>query len=381
MTKILYPTAFSLWEDEERAAIARVHASGRYTMAGEVEAFEAEAAAYHGRKHGIMVNSGSSANLIATAAAHLRANGDWNEPARSYAFVPAVAWSTTYAPLAQLGYNLVPFDVDDTWNALPPDYTGTVSRPLPAVIVLCSILGNPAHFDRWAAYPDLSYAILIEDNCESLGAAMAGGRKTGTFGLASTLSFFYSHQVSAIEGGMVLTDDDAFAQTCRLLRNHGNAGWGRDDPEELYDFTAFGYNVRPLELHAAIGRAQLAKLDRFVDVRRENELVFWQKVERYDLPLTAPTVNGLISPFGIAFRVPSREVRKRLFAALRAEGVDARPPTGGSFTRHAYGAPWREDHPTPNADLIHDTGMFLGNAPFPIPDLIDRAVGVIRRTL
>lgn len=372
----LYPTAFSCWGDEERAAIACVLASGRLTQGAQVEAFEAEFAAYHGRKHGVMVNSGSSANLVAVAAMHhLR----MIKPGQT-AIVPAIAWSTTYAPLVQYGLDLRIVDVDESWNANPQKLRDINDVSL---IVACSVLGNPADLPTWESAAGVLDIPLLEDNCESLGAVALDGRRCGTFGLASTFSFFYSHQISAIEGGMILTDEWNFAESCRLLRAHG---WTRDlhgIPLSLkfaleYDFHGYGYNVRGLELHAAIAREQLRKLPRFTAMRQANAAVF--RALTVDLPIAHPYENGTANPFGLAFMLHEPARRDALAAALRAASIDCRMPTGGSFTRHPYGQRWAQQT-TPEADAIHDGGLFLGNGPLDLAEQIYRAVAVMREVL
>lgn len=392
MREWFFPTAFSHWGDEERAAIDRVMTSGRFTQGEEVAAFEAEVAAFHGRAHGVMVNSGSSANLIAVSA--LRHLGLIK--AGDKAIVPALAWSTTYAPLVEHGIDLVLVDCDETWNADPYSMRDPGDVKL---VVACSILGIPADLPAWQNAAGVFGAPLIEDNCESLGASIISGlvtvgaqphgsfgRACGSFGLMSTSSFFYSHQISAIEGGMVLTDDDECDDVLRMLRAHG---WTRDQRmplvtpvrfEDEYDFQVFGYNVRGLELHAAVAREQLKKLPGFVKARRANAEMFDRLVMDDGLPVILPVPNGETSPFGLHFMVKDGETRNRAARALRAAGIDCRPPTGGSFTKHAYGKAWA-NQPTPRADLIHDTGMFLGNAPFDIGDKIARAVEIMRGIL
>lgn len=389
-TDWIFPTAFSSWRHgdggAESAAVDRVLRSNWLTMGPETEAFEQEIAEYHGRKHAIAVNSGSSANLIAVGALSV------NNYIRSVR-VPAIAWATTYAPFIQLcttpdedWLNFEIMDVADTWNAsLAEPYVPGISRyEWPDVEVICSILGNPIDFAAHEArkrHPNEDTRIL-EDNCEALGARTQDGRLTGTFGLLSTCSGFYSHQLSAIELGWILTDDDNLARLCRLLRNHGNAGWGAEDFERSYDFKVFGYNVRPVEMHCAIAREQLKKLDMMIDHRRRNLADFAQLVTDFHIPITPQRLtSALPSPFDLAFECESREARARLVHALRADGIDCRLPTGGSFVQHVYGKPWRGDNPTPRADQIHDCGIFLGNAPWPIPELIEKAVKVMRETL
>jgi CDP-6-deoxy-D-xylo-4-hexulose-3-dehydrase len=376
-----FPTAFSLWDDSERAAIERVIKSGQFTMAGEVAALEREFADFHGLRHGIMVNSGSSANLIAVASLFHKKHQPLRRHDDSWrglnAIVPALAWSTTYAPLVQHGLNLILADCDATWNAPIPSRAAM----LPRVAVICSILGNPCYGEEWEKLAIDDSIYLIEDNCESFGAIDAQGQLCGTRGILSTFSFFYSHQISAIEGGMILTDNDELAGLCRMLRSHG---WTRDikKPERFedeYDFQVMGYNVRPLEMHAAIAREQLKKTAQFQAARWANYVAFRNMTMR--LPITLPALRGAPNPFGLHFTVNGgQECRRRLVGALRAAGIDCRLPTGGSLGRHCYGFPWA-NQPTPNADLIHDTGLFCGNAPYSIEEKIHRLAEVIRETL
>lgn len=373
--KWLYPTAFSSWDEREQEAIQRVVASGRFTMGEEVEAFEAEFAAYHGMKYGTMVNSGSSANLIMIATLF---NLRGRPPLRRHevALVPALAWSTTYAPLVQYGLELEVVDCDASW-CYDPIQTDTKGCRLAVGV---SVLGVPADLKFLKNAIESNNGYFIEDNCESLGAKVLG-RKCGTMGLMNSFSFFYSHQISAIEGGMILTNDVECDRLCRILRAHG---WTRDvspptSLESEYNFTHFGYNVRPLEMHAAIARVQLRKLDDFVAARRANLELFARLTQSLPVQLQrgAPVEA---SPFGLAFTVASSEARSRLASALRERGIDCRLPTGGSFRKHPYGARWA-DQATPVADRIHETGLFLGNAPYGISPEIETAVEVMREVL
>lgn len=366
-----YPSGFKNWGSEEAAAIQRVIVSDWFTYGPETEAFEIEIAALHDRRYAIAVNSGSSANWVALAALYHRS------PIRQRwtAVVPSIAWATTWAPPIDRGMRLFVSDVDDTWNA-PARISPTVD-----VLITCPVLGNSAHIA--SAYDEACKArvLVLEDGCESLGAVSADGRRVGTFGDVSTLSFYMSHQIAGIEGGVVLTDDPELYRLCRQLRNHG---WTRDTDspvnfEDEYNFVLPGMNLRPAEINMAVCREQLRKLPAMVHERRLNADYFRELTA--DLPIVHPRIEGQPSPFGLAFTVQSLEDRRRLVAALRANSIDCRLPTGGSFTRHKYGAPWREANPTPNADRVHDYGLFLGCAPYPIHELIERAVKVMRETL
>jgi CDP-6-deoxy-D-xylo-4-hexulose-3-dehydrase len=358
MADYRYTTAFKSWGPEEPAAIARVIASDRFTMGAEVEAFEHEFAAYHGMAHCIMVNSGSSANLIAVAA--LKRGKELLA-----ASVPALAWATTYAPLVQHRFLLQLRDCGPDWNA--PSVPSRVAW----LTVECPILGNPIS--------NPSDATLV-DCCESIGARDSRLRLAGTTGLLNTFSFFWSHQLSAIEGGAIMTNDATLARLCRMFRDHGatRSVQKAERFEDEYRFELMGYNLRPLEMHAAIAREQLKKLDDMRAWRVQNFDAFVDEVN--GLPLILTRLNGTANPFGIHFMLETKEARSKVAAALRANGVDCRLPTGGSFTKHPYGFPWR-DQPTPNADAIHDRGIFLGNSGSDIRDLVRHSASVIRAAL
>lgn len=360
-----YPTAFTSWGDEEHRAIARVVASGRFTSGNEVSAFEAELAAYHGVRHAICVNSGSSANLIAVAALFHVETRPLKRGDR--VLVPGFAWATTWAPVIQMGLQIVLLDPSSDWNVrLEP---GPWPRPL---FVVTSMLGNPAQpVDTTMRNAP---AKMIEDRCEAIGSGRVWADMT-------TLSFFYSHQLSAIEGGAVITDDDELARLCRLLRNHGwtrEPGKATDDLNDEYRFELAGYNLRMTEMHAAVGREQLKKLDKAADARRANWRI-WEAAAKQHGIETPPIAPGA-NPFGLTMLLPSRPTRARIARALRSNGIDCRPCAGGSFRKQPFGAPWA-DQQTPMADVIHERGLMIGCAPFDIRDRIDAAARIIGENL
>ena len=379
MNEYFYPTAFSVWDTEEINAIERVLQSNKFTMGPEVAAFEEEFAAFHNMKYGIMVNSGSSANLVAVAALF---NLDTMPLRRSHrAVVPAIAWSTTYAPLVQYGMELVLADCDETWNA------SVIPKLDVQLVVGASILGNPGYMAEWAEHARQRRIYFIEDNCESLGATFDNIYKCpqqdmcGTLGLMNTFSFFYSHQISAIEGGMILTNDEECNVLCRMLRAHG---WSRDVQQpasfdDEYDFRVMGYNVRPLEMHAAIAREQLKKYPKHREQRLANVGLFRRMTE--GLPITHQQFRGNPDPFGLSFTLNNDYKRQILVDALRQNGIDCRLPTGGSFRLHRYCPKKTSCQKTPNADRIHRVGMFLGNGPLYLGNHIKRAVDVMQEVL
>lgn len=338
-----YPLVFQQHGLEERAAAHRVIDSGNLTMGEEVAAFEREFADYHGRKFAVMTNSGSSANLIATGA--LIQHGIFKRG--EYVAVPALAWSTTYAPLHLYGLKLHVMDID-------PGTLMAVGRPDEMVNVTVPILGNPVPFSPYS---------ILEDCCESLGSEW-GGEKSGSFGMVSTFSFFHSHQLSTGEGGMVLTDNEYIYNCLRMLRAHG---WDRDikGMSPLYRFEVPGFNVRPMEIAAAMGREQLKKLPCFIAERRKNWKIYQELfgndnrwiIQREYSPLAKS------SAFAFCFTLTNTD-RAVVFEALTAAGIEHRMITGGCFTEHpsAKFYDYKADR-LPHALNVHRNGFFVGNAP------------------
>lgn len=377
-----YELAADTWGREERAAIERVLASGRYTMGAEVAAFEEAFAAYHGRKYAVMTNSGSSANLLGVAALFYKRD----RPLRrgDEIIVPAISWATTYHPLQQYGLRLKIVDVElDTLNI----DTNQLERALGAktrAIVGVSILGNPAALDVMRAFADRHGLYFFEDNCESMDAEL-DGRKAGTFGDLSTFSLFFSHHVSTMEGGMVTTNDRELYELVKSMRAHG---WVRDLPAdsvlyrrsdddfgEAYRFILPGYNVRPLEMSGAVGRTQLAKLPAMTAARRKNWRLFQQRFTGDDrFVIQRENGRGSAFCFTIVLAPGRRLDRTRIFDALRHADIGFRMITGGCIARHDVIRHY--DYETvddlPNACLAHDRGFFVGNHPFDLALQIER---------
>ena len=380
---MFYDLAAPTWGPEEIAAAKAVIDGGYTTMGAEVKAFEAEFAAYMGAGHAVMVNSGSSANLVAVAALAYRRD----RPLRpgDEVIVPAISWATTYHPLQQYGLRLRFVDIAlDTLN-IDPALLEQALTPKTRAIVAVSILGNPAALDTIRAFADAHDLALLEDNCESLDAEL-GGRKCGTFGDLNTFSFFFSHHISTMEGGMIVTDDRELADLCRSMRAHG---WTRDlapdspiytrkshDHYEAYRFILPGYNVRPLEIEAAVGRVQLARLPGFTAARRRN-LALFQDLFAGDERFVIQRENGKSSAFCFTIILdPARKPdRNRVFEALTAADIGFRIITGGCFLRHDVIRHY--DYTvvgggTPNAETAHDFGFFVGNHPFDLAPQITR---------
>jgi CDP-6-deoxy-D-xylo-4-hexulose-3-dehydrase len=371
-TATSYPLATSSWAAGEYAALARVTSSGRFSMGAEVAAAEDEFADYLGVRHVVMVNSGSSANLLMVAALRYRAK-DPLLPGDEV-LVPAVSWPTTYYPLHQHGLRQVFVDVDlDTLNYDFTALEAAVSDRTRAVMAV-NLLGNPNDFARLSAFCDRHGLLLMEDNCESLGATF-DDRQAGTFGVMGTFSSFFSHHISSMEGGFICTDDEEMHHLLLSLRAHGwtrdlpqlNRVGGRkdDDPfKESFHFLLPGYNVRPIEMEAAVARVQIERLPGFIEQRRRNAERFLEIADRYP-QLRVQAEVGRSSWFGFAMIVePSSGVdRADVLKTLAEHGVEYRPIVAGNFTRQPVlrHLQHRVSGSLPHADVVNDFGFFVGN--------------------
>lgn len=372
-----YPLASSSWDAEELAAIQTVVDSGMFTMGEHVRRFEAAFADYAGSRYCVMVNSGSSANLLAVAAMFFRKDGSLK--AGDEVIVPAVSWATTYYPLSQYGLKLKFVDIDaDTLN-FDLGALGDAISDRTRLIMAVNLLGNPNDFSAIKSIIGSREITLIEDNCESMGATL-GGRQCGTFGVMGTFSTFFSHHMSTMEGGLVVTDDEELHQILISLRAHGwtrglpksNLVIGELDSDPFYETFRFvlpGYNMRPLEMSGAIGLEQLRKLPSFIAARRQNATLF-RELFGQDPRFHIQREIGESSWFGFALTVTEQAgfERKAVVEALRRAGIECRPVVAGNFTRNPV-IKWmdHEIHGTlVNADRVHERGLFVGNHQFPI---------------
>ena len=382
-----YSLASSTWDEKELAAIYNVIESGKFSMGEFVAKFEKEFAEYIGSKFAVMVNSGSSANLALLSSCRF-SNNQKLKPGDEI-IVPAVSWSTTYYPVNQIGCILKFVDVDaDTLNIDVTKIEEAITPHTKAIFVV-NLLGNPANWDSIKQIAETHNLVLLEDNCESLGAEF-NEKKTGTFGLGGTFSTFFSHHISTMEGGLIATDDPELFQTMKSIRAHG---WTRDLPNEnlvfnktgeiwddLFRFVIPGYNLRPLEMEGAIGSCQLQKLPDFLQIRRENAHYFKNQIASFDDFRTQKEV-GKSSWFGFSIILDGRlqGKRRQLITELEKAGIESRPIVAGNFTRNPV-IRHLEHSPIPalpGADLIHDHGFFVGNHHFDVKEKIDNLLQVL----
>ena len=388
----------SMGEEEKNAAKAVID-SDNLTMGEQCRAFEREFADYLGVEHAVMVNSGSSANLIALfAMADALIPSDGALPGRirpgSEVIVPALTWSTTIWPVLQVGAKPVFVDCDPHSLQMEPDAIEAAITPETSAIVVVHVLGGAVDVTDVEAIARRRNLWLFEDTCEALGAAW-NGKRVGSFGHLASFSFYFSHHITTIEGGMVVTNDARLADLLRAMRAHG---WVRDmqaskeiaanyphiDPRFL--FLTTGFNVRPTEINAAIGLEQLKKLPAFNDSRRET-------ARRLDAGLAALDQAGEHLAHTPRPAHHARAVRLHACFAVRAkratacastwrrQGVETRPVICGNLTRqpalahHAY----RISGELVGADRVMDCGIYWGTHPFMTEDDVGHIVATVKQ--
>lgn len=368
---IKYPLASSTWDEKEIEAINGVIAKDMYTMGAGVKQFEEDFAKYVNSKYAVMVNSGSSANLIAVAAMFFTKNPKLKRG--DEVIVPAVSWSTTYYPLAQYGLKLKFVDVDlHTLNFDLEQLKNAVSDNTKMILAV-NLLGNPNNFDSINEIIGDKDIILMEDNCESMGAEFKG-KQTGTFGLAGTYSTFYSHHMATMEGGLIVTDDEEMYHVMVCLRAHG---WTRHLPkenhvsnksdnafEESFRFILPGYNVRPVEMSGVIGVEQLKKLPSFLEYRRKNAELFVSLFENHkDFYIQKNIDNSSWFGFSFIIKPESTLDRAEIVKKLEANQIDCRPIVTGDFTKNEVLKHFDYEifGEMKNAQYLDKKGFFVGN--------------------
>lgn len=384
-----YSLSDDTWDESELKAVLQVLDSGRFSMGERVRQFEEEFAGKFGVKYALMVNSGSSANLLAVAG--LVYSGRLHRG--DEVVVPAVSWSTTYFPLSQMGLRLRFVDIDkDTLN-IDADKLEAAMTENTKMLCMVNLLGNPNDFDRIKGICRGKDIILLEDNCESLGAEY-GGKKAGTIGLVGTYSTFYSHHLCTMEGGMVVTDDEELYHYMLCIRAHG---WTRNLPEgsriyrksgnpfyESFNFIVPGFNLRPLEIEGATGTEQLKKMDGIIAQRRENAVYFKKSMAQFRDVRTQKEI-GKSSWFGFAVMLDGRLRGKRDMVVRRLSdaGIEVRPIVAGNFTRNSVIGylDYTVSGALEASDDVHDNGFFIGNHSRNNFEEIDYFITVFREAL
>jgi perosamine synthetase len=300
----MIPAAKPIIGDEEREAVDRVLRSGMLAQGPEVKAFEAEFSAHVGGRHCIAMNSGTSALHLGFIAAGVKSGDE--------VIVPSFSFAATANAVALAGATPIFADIDPTTFNMDPDHVETLITKKTTAIMPVHLYGHIAAMDLYEEIASKYGVKIIEDAAQGHLAAM-NGRNAGEFGVVASFSFYPTKNMTAGEGGMVVTDDAEIARTLRLLRNQGQ--------EIRYQNEIIGFNTRMTDIHAAIGRVQLGKLPGWTAQRQANAAYLDANLKGVVVPHVAPGTTHSYHQYTI--RIPGGSAQKRdaFMVAINAKGV------------------------------------------------------------
>ncbi len=327
--------------------------------------FEKKFAAYVGTKHCVMVNSGSSANLL---MAYSLLEGEYLKNKK--VVVPAISWITTLSPFMQFGFDVILCDSNNRNLGLDTQKLEAIFiKDKPALLIIVHVLAHLNDMDEIHRLCEKYGVLLIEDACEALGTSHPNKKKAGNLSLAGSFSFYYGHHISTIEGGAVTTNDTKLYNLMLSIRSHG---WSRDvdnsykqewkevykidEVREYYTFYYPGFNLRSTDLNAFLGISQLEKMNEITQVRQKNFALYnqflngkyWSQQSDFDE----------LSSFAFGTIV---ENRIEVFNHLKKNNIEVRPLICGSMGKQPFWIKKYGHTPLAVADVVHDYGLYLPN--------------------
>ncbi len=329
--------------------------------------FERRWAKWVGTKYAVFMNSGSSANFLMAQAALLS-----GKLRNKKVIVPSVGWVTTVSPFMQLGFEPIMCGADpDTFGLDSAHLEKLLKEHRPALVIMVQVLGVPSDMDTLRRLQKKYKFLLLEDACAALGAGY-GGKKVGAFGLMSSFSFYFGHQLSTIEGGMVNVNDKKLYHLLLMLRSHG---WGKDlgksaraglmrkykvdDFHRPFTFFVPGMNLRNTDLGAFLGLRMMLKADAVMAIRKRNHRIYAAGLKT----VTFQKWNKKADPCSISFGALAKNKahRKRVVSMLTANKIETRLFSAGNLGLHPF---WFERYGKfrhPVSDAVHSRGFFLPN--------------------
>ncbi len=390
MTKVPLVLSTFLEEKDTLHALAQfVSGATMLSMGEHCLHFEETFASFQGRRYAVLFNSGASANLALLQALKNKGNLQNNDKVG----FSAVTWSTNPMPIIQLGMEPIAIDCDRfTLNTSSNNLRKCLDETSLTALFITNALGFCSDLDRIASICKEMNIILLEDNCESLGSEL-GGMKLGNFGLASTFSFYVSHHISTIEGGMVCTDDEGLAMILKLVRANG---WDRNlsererwnlrtlfeinsDLDAKYTFYDLGFNLRPTEITGFLGLRQLGHLPASVLRRQTNFYRMASAIasNKDFLPIQSRHLSTC-SAFAIPVLCREKTLRQHYCDRFERAGVEIRPLIAGNIQKQPFYKKYVKSLcELPEADFIHDCGFYCGNH----PDYSEEQLSIIENCL
>ncbi|HCE45324.1 MAG TPA: DegT/DnrJ/EryC1/StrS aminotransferase [Lentisphaeria bacterium] len=379
-----------LHEEETKKELSEfILRTNRLSMGIMCTGFESAFAKFQKAGHAILFNSGASANLaILQSLKNLGRLKDGDKIGFS-----ALTWSTNVMPIMQLGFNPIPIDCAvHTLNVMAETLIARLKETRIQALFITNALGFAGDLDKIKALCEDEGIMLIEDNCEALGTQIKTG-KTGTFGIASSFSFFVAHHMSTIEGGMICTNDDELAEMARMVRANG---WDRNlSPEQQmrwrksnkvlneyyskYVFYDLAYNLRPTEITGFLGLTQIKYLKDNIRKRQKNYLKLESVVSKNpDLVSIDTSHLKLISNFAFPVICRTKEIKEKYLIRFFESEIEIRPVIAGNIQRQPFYKKYvNKEYKLPGTDFIHFCGFYCGN----YPELTEDELGIIARCL
>ncbi|MDB2382079.1 aminotransferase class V-fold PLP-dependent enzyme [Candidatus Pelagibacter bacterium] len=363
---IRYPLTNTVLDNDDIESGIKVLKSKWITMGRETLKFENTFSKKISNRPSIMVNSGSSANLLIFQCL---INPKVNKLKKDdEVLIPAICWSTSLWPIIQSGLKVKFVDIDPkTLNLDLDDFEKKITKKTKA-LMLVHAMGNCADMEKIVRICKKKKIILIEDTCEALGSKYKG-KQLGTFGDFSSYSFFYSHHITSGEGGMVCSKSKKDADVIRTLRSHG---WHRaisNKKSNSWSFINSGFNLRPTDISASIGNSQLKKLKKISLIRQQNfksirSALLYDKRYSNKFDIIEENINNKIVWFGIPIILKSAEknYKNRVTNKLNKFGIDTRPLISGNFAKQPAIKLYKLkiNSNLKNANFIDKNSFFIG---------------------
>ena len=380
---IKYPLAKeTITEVEIQRLIEWLKKYPRLTKGELTVEFEKKWAEYIGTKYSVFVNSGSSANLLMVYT--LKEMGKL----KGKVIVPSVGWITTISPLLQFGIEPIMVDANEKTFGIDLEQTEFLLKTEEiSAIIFVQVLGVPHYKEELLRLSKKYNVPLLEDGCAALGSSYEDGTMVGQVGDMSTFSFYFGHQFSTIEGGMINTDDEDLYHMLLMLRSHG---WGKDLPKESYKqkmiennidifhepftFLVPGFNLRSTDLQSYLGLMQVEKADWISEMRTENHIEYAKQLDGHFEFQDWGDDNPCSISFGAL--AESKKHRKEVVNRLVENGIETRIFSAGNLGLHPFWVNRFGEFHGKVADKIHSRGFFLPNYPELEIDDIDFISGV-----
>jgi dTDP-4-amino-4,6-dideoxygalactose transaminase len=359
-----YPLVIKNLNDKDISAGIKTLKTGNITMGQRTIKLESIFKNKITNRESIMVNSGSSANLLIfqcliNPKVRLLNSGD-------EVLIPAICWSTSLWPIIQSGLKPIFVDIDkDTLNICTNDLCKKITKKTKA-LMLVHVLGNSADMSKIIKICKKNKLILIEDACEALGSKYKN-KQLGTFGDFSSYSMFYSHHITSGEGGIVSVKNKKYSNIVKILRSHG---WSRElgKAKDSWEFINSGFNLRPTDINASIGINQLSNLNKIINIRKFNYKLLFNVLTRHNkfsnqFKIIKNTPGVKACWFGMAIKLNKNlsQKKKVIQKKLKENGIETRPIISGNFARQKGVALYKiKSSKLTNADYIDKSSFFIG---------------------